>query len=564
MDMFKKLLFVALISTDAMAQYYLPEQLPIDLLQPTGRWFSGFISHNFPPIDSCGNGPINKGYDYLFESFEEAKEHFLNVANTENEDAKCFFERDELDSFSFGFLPNIYSNYYSKYWGMTEYFNRYPNNPYAKKLVYKCINIEYEYIYSVEYYVTPEYECLDGSCNSTQPACDMDVYARNLGSAGGKPFGHVGFIINPQRNDATILEVLKEPPIIHFDKKLSTELSENPIWGIRYGYGTATKNGDFTVSEAELLKIEGISQSYFCPQYTLLPKYQEGDFDHCAEFRCDTFIKYLFNKYLNTDLPPYNISDAPKDLFNAFINQRGEIANPAYQNIEGNYSQPVIDILNSTWDDYLDAKSTDDKLKALDGLNNIEGIPYSKLLDALRNIEDSEIKSKLLFIIFKKDYVPKPNSQEKNDIKQILDHLIKQSKDAKIISNSILVAHNILDSNDFNHYLNLVIDNISTVDNETRRFITNTILHVSYQDIILNGNLSETLNNIISGLNRDDVAIVYAIHVIKTPKNKLKKSKKYLLEVINSHKKKNLNSIQYKYYLNYGNKFIEEALNRLH
>ena len=135
------------------------------------------------------------------------------------------------------------------------------------------------------------------NANAGRPLMSGDVIGRDLTFPTLGYFGHVGMGTGDDIGlpTQTILEVLNQAPkpIIVFNSQADFR-SRDVYWGSRYGFA-----GYGSTTRAAL--VEGNHQRMWCPKYTITGQYtigsgniQTGQPYRCAEFRCDTFVAYIF------------------------------------------------------------------------------------------------------------------------------------------------------------------------------------------------------------------------------------------------------------------------------
>lgn len=471
----------------------------IEYIQPTGRWYQEAI-YDTGSVDSCGSDASSTKFKYvnLSSSFEEIKNKLYKQNYI---GGKCI---ETINDAIWKISDDWPIQYSFDTWEM--YMDRYPNSPRPKDVVYACtFDDDSHNDYYFSFILQPQYQCIDGTCNSFRKACPGDVYAGDLLRMPPGLFGHVGIISTREFENLPeisnkVIEVTNIEPIIHFDKNLSQIKKERDVWGVRYGYGKFS-HGEMDAVDSGKMAYIAIIQSQYCPQYTLKPIYHVGGSEeviitnpltndtreiltsNCAVFRCDTFVKYLYKEVLNTDIPPYNETQAPKDLFNAFPNQRGEIP-PVLAETYMTANIPFK--LNNEngrllWDLYKEQPNQlSQQLSYLDGIEELSDITYSELIDAIRNESNNELKTKLLFLITKK--IKTKEQIGKSDwvnLNSLLNVLLTENYDSRVIVNSLMLNRLMLTDNDL----------IATID----RLLLRLSNELSNQNLIMINNMINRL-----------------------------------------------------------------------
>lgn len=171
--------------------------------------------------------------------------------------------------------------------------------------------------------IEPMLHCVGAGCYADRPYCLADIIARDLDIKKISFVGHTALYAG-----AHVLEVLDDdaPELIHMST-IDGFKQKTPYWGSRYGLGRGVEKS-YTAAAA-ILNV-GFNQRQFFPEYTLLPIYKEGHFYVDNEqiyydkglFRCDTFVKYMYKKGLNEDVPPFKLYDTPYHQWKYMPHQR--------------------------------------------------------------------------------------------------------------------------------------------------------------------------------------------------------------------------------------------------
>lgn len=388
-----------------------------DKINPTGYWYTN-TEIDYYRIDGCFS-PLSGNairYEAIYDSFDEAKKEQFNK----------FYRGGECKEYSFELPFNPPEDWplSNSQWDALQ--KQRPNAPKTMDINYHCVKSNSEE-YSFYVRLQPQYRCDDRRCSEYRTACAGDIYAGDLLQSPFELLGHTGFIYSSAELDPTIshlvMEVLNTPPIIHTNTTLREIKNIRPVWGVRYGYGSLYESGEMTYFEAMAMFSAGLVQSQFCPIYTKEPIYKVGGYqsiivsnplnhqkkelltNNCAVFRCDTFIQYIYKAGLNVQLPPQYLLDMPKDLFNAFPNQRGDrtpvsnirlIENNTISTQNSKRSQELFALYQDKNKDRY-SRST-----ALDALVEANSIAFQALLIAAYNEEDNELKGQLLYLLFEK------------------------------------------------------------------------------------------------------------------------------------------------------------------
>ncbi len=142
-----------------------------------------------------------------------------------------------------------------------------------------------------------------------------EVLGRDLLLPGASWAGHVGVSTSRYiKNMSTdVIEVLNEPAVIQTNS-IANFKSRSPYWGSRWGALEKYRDSRVTRDDALWLTLwEANRQKAACPTYKMNATWQAGLYDsngkvkRCAQFRCDTFINYIFH-YGGVLLPSYNAS----------------------------------------------------------------------------------------------------------------------------------------------------------------------------------------------------------------------------------------------------------------
>lgn len=287
----------------------------------------------------------------------------------------------------------------------------------TQKHEYTC-TLDDSTTYDFEFEIEPAFHCTAEGCYEEAPNCIGDLVARYLDIPGVHSFGHTGMYAGQK-----VLEIISEEQEIVQLNPMTGFMGKTTYWGSGYNAAQQAEDVDPEIDYAagvEMVKI-GLKQRMFFPEYTLAPIYKEGRFyvkNHRIHyekglFRCDTYVKYMYKKVLNTDLPPYNIYQVPFHQWKAFVYKRNPPDNPAKEPTVGSGFQAsqqdrVTDILSR--DNISDAKKAieliaqfpklrtqEDRLRTFDSVS----VLYSResfrfLLEQYQLINDSRTKLRVL------------------------------------------------------------------------------------------------------------------------------------------------------------------------
>lgn len=527
----------------------------IDLIQPTGKWYQE-ATYDTGSVDGCGSNASSTKFKYenLSTSFEEIK----NKLYKQNYNGgKCI---ETIVDAIWKISDDWPIQYSFDTWEM--YMDRYPNSPRPKDVEYTCTFADDSYNdYYFSFTLQPQYQCIDGTCNSYRKACPGDVYAGDLLRMPPGLFGHVGIIWTREFEDLPeisnmVIEVTNIEPIIHFDKSLSQIKEERDVWGVRYGYGKLN-HGEMDVLDSGQMAYIAVIQSQYCPQYTLKPIYHVGGPEeviitnpltndtreiltsNCAVFRCDTFVKYLYKDVLNTDIPPYNETQAPKDLFNAFPNQRGEIP-PV---LAETYLTAHIPFKSNRdngrrlWDLYKKyPNQLSQQLNYLDEIEDLSDITYSELIDDINSESNNEVKTKLLFLITQK--IKTKEEFEKSDwvnLNSTLTVLLTENHDSRVIVNSLMLNRLMLTDDDLIATIDKLLLRLSSeFSNQNLIMINNTINRLLFELLLDNEgeNSRKRIMILLKKMDLNSTLQSFSILINDYPEKVIIPVKKYLYNYI--------------------------------
>lgn len=314
---------------------------------------------------------------------------------------QCTLSRSTVDSTPLTF-PQSYS--------YEDYLKLNPGEDHKiKKHAYEC-TLDDTTTYDFEFELEPAFHCTAQGCYEEVPNCIGDLVARYLDIPGVHGFGHTGMYAGQK-----VLEIISEDqdiiqlnPIEGFKKKTT-------YWGSGYNAAQTPEDVDPEIdydASVDMVKI-GLKQKIFFPEYTLAPIYKEGRFyvkNHQIAyekglFRCDTYVKYMYKKVLNTDLPPYNIYQVPFHQWKAFVYKRNPENNPAQEpsmnaaSVEALLSENSSDTQKATQliAQFPKLQTREERLKTFDSVS----VLYSResfifLLEQYHLVSDAKTKLRIL------------------------------------------------------------------------------------------------------------------------------------------------------------------------
>ncbi|MBA2651501.1 MAG: hypothetical protein H0U73_04440 [Tatlockia sp.] len=156
------------------------------------------------------------------------------------------------------------------------------------------------------------------------PIYPAEIVGRELSMSGFGWAGHIGITTANDISQVSdqIIEVMNDFPVIQINPLTHFKL-KNVYWGARFGISDRGDQGSQIIKEANL-------QRGFCPIYTSTAAFVAGTgYDdlgkptHCAVFRCDTFVNYVFHT-AGYELPTYNSFTFPVLVYNLFPKGHGD------------------------------------------------------------------------------------------------------------------------------------------------------------------------------------------------------------------------------------------------
>ncbi|MES2204519.1 MAG: hypothetical protein V4496_04775 [Pseudomonadota bacterium] len=295
-----------------------------------GSWYNDYNGFS-SGLDSCGVTIHNPGelFSSPEEVFEDAFSHISGCVYDDN----CYSHTNYVDDMPSEFISCNTDDWEKIILNQTsikmEYCNRY---------CYGDSDSESGY-YTV--WISPLYDCppntrlsydnitMEIGCTTTPTPCLADVVGRDLGSADGEFFGHVGLVASFGKANPNILEVLNgtnaDPTKIGiFLDPLYGENSfftQTKYWGSRY------EPQDFarlSLSLTSQVIQVGVDQQQYPLNYTLSTFYYPGGTqehpDNC-QFRCDSFVYYCYDAGAQIKLQPVldPLFTVPWTIFNDFM-----------------------------------------------------------------------------------------------------------------------------------------------------------------------------------------------------------------------------------------------------
>jgi len=431
-----------------------------DEISPTGYWYTS-AQIDYSKLDGCFLPSSLKSIHYaaLFPSFESAKKEEFDKGY-KGGTCKESIDFSSAKPQDWPLSPNQW----------VAFQKQRPDSPKPMSIHYHCILADSNQAdYSINFTLQPQYQCSDGTCALYRNGCAGDVYARDLLQFPVYLLGHTGIIYTSDEVDPKraylVMEVLDTPPIIHTDMSLAEMNKERPIWGVRYGYGQLNDNGEMSYMDALKMLSLGYIQSQYCPQYTKQPIYKLGSYsvasitnpfnhhvkqlltNNCAVFRCDTFVQYLYKAALDTQLPPQTIVQMPKDLFNAFPNQRGDSIPPSEAPILASELSTTPRAKNSdvSWAIFQNKQnSVFSRSASLDAIEDSKSIEFEALLQSIGTESVDELKSQLFGLLIQKAKENQMSRQNWNDIKTISINALHDSFDPRVVINALRLSDLVL------------------------------------------------------------------------------------------------------------------------
>jgi hypothetical protein len=499
----------------------------LDHIKPTGSWYTE-ITIDINKFGSCLLDYNYVDYKDLYPSFNAAKKAMFDK---EYKGGVC-----EETMRPGHFAPTGWPLSYDLW---DQLIQLHPGFPKETHFSFDCENTMGDYFF--DFNLQPQYNCSNTSCTHYVKACPGDIYAGDLLQKPIELLGHTGVIFDSINNiidkSLIVLEVLKTPPIIHFDKALIEIEKERPIWGVRYGHGKLTNDGEMTYLEAVSISEEGFIQSHFCPQYTTLPIYKVGGYGlnsnnlsggnnnafKCGVFRCDTFVQYLYKKVLNAQLPPQSPLHMPKDLFDAIPNQRGENVSFPLNKKEWKDKNPLPVGSENLWHAYQKKKLSDAQSElALDSIDSFHTISFKSLLLAINKENNQANKAKLLFILFNKISEEKPKD-EFNRIKAAVLTLIREEKNSIVLTNALILSPNLLSQAEIINEIKALIlrgnsfpkDDLTLIKKTINLVLFDVFSHSDSEDII------KEVYSLFSILDSESVLESLSVFINSMPENGL-------------------------------------------
>ena len=531
--------FAIVMSSNVMADDDL-----FDGIRPTGYWYTSALI-DFRNIDGCFS-PISVNatrYDAIFTSFNSAKTELFNKQYKGGEcEESNDVENEKPDDWPLS----------SHQWQAFQ--KQFPSSLKPMTIHYHCTspssrNEDYFFNFKLQ----PQYKCDDVTCSNYRKACAGDVYAGDLMQSPFEPLGHTGLVysadeVDPKKSHL-IMEVLNTEPIIHTDTPLSDVKNTRPVWGVRYGYGKLNDNGEMRYFDALRMLSLGFIQSQFCPIYTKEPIYKEGSYsfisihdpfnhqtkklltNNCAVFRCDTFVQYLYKTVLDVRLPPNNVLQMPKDLFNAFPNQRGDaVTNAVALNVENKQSKARQNKSSQALFEFYQDKdqSTYSRSASLDAINEPNQIKFKTLLKETRTEDVDELKSQLFYLMLEKAKKENISKEDWRSLKSMSLSALHDSFDPRIIVNALLISEIVLTPDDMITEIQCLLDRLSTNFTDNALIMINKAINSSLFHLMINSDsmiIHHQIDTMIGGLARDSVTESFSVFINMIPKEQLSFSK---------------------------------------
>lgn len=391
----------------------------------------------------------------------------------------------------------------------------------VKKHEYECI-LDDASTYTFDFEIEPAFHCTAEGCYEEVPNCIGDLVARYLDIPGVHGFGHTGMYAG----DA-VLEILAEEQEIVQLSPMSEFMKKTTYWGSGYNAAQNPEDVDPEIdyeSGVEMVKI-GLKQKMFFPEYTLAPIYKEGRFYvknnqiHYEKglFRCDTYVKYMYKKVLNTDVPPYNIYQVPFHQWKAFSYKRNPPNNPAQEpsinnGFQSDQEAVTAEIMfNSNISDAQKAarliaqfptlKTREERLRTFDSVS----ILYSResfmfLLEQYKLIDDPKTKLRILsplryqYLHYKND----PSfSKLVNSVRQIYERILNKSDNSALVRRAIEDMTLVFDSEQAEREL-------SSFDANDKRYRSAYLTSMSMA--MINNNHIEEALALVDNMNACEVA----------------------------------------------------------
>lgn len=428
-------LFIALFSVSGMAA--LRDVKPLD---NTYGWVKPDAQVVYKK-NACGGDVYDHGYANSGSYSDIAQKAF----DYYYKGGQCTLSKSTVDSTPLTF-PQSYS--------YQDYLKLNPGEDHKiKKHTYEC-TLDDASTYDFEFELEPAFHCTAQGCYEEVPNCIGDLVARYLDIPGVHGFGHTGMYAGDK-----VLEILAEEQEIVQLSPMSGFMKKTTYWGSGYNAAQTPEDIDPEIdyeSSVEMVKI-GLKQKMFFPEYTLAPIYKEGRFyvkNHQIAyekglFRCDTYVKYMYKKVLNTDLPPYNIYQVPFHQWKAFVYKRNPENNPAQEpnmnaaSVEGFLNENISDTQKATQliAQFPKLQTREERLKTFDSVS----VLYSResfifLLEQYHLVSDAKTKLRILsplryqYLHYKHDASFAPLVKQ---VKRIYEDILDKSNNPLLIRRAI-------------------------------------------------------------------------------------------------------------------------------
>jgi len=504
-----------------------------DQIVPTGYWYTSAVI-DYRRLDGCFSSISANAIDYesIFPSLEAAKKALFHQKYKGGQ-CKEFIASESDKPQDWPLSTNQWESFRKQR----------PSAPMPMSIRYDCVISQLaQGKYTINFRLNPQYRCTDGTCTPYRKACAGDVYAGDLLQSPLELLGHTGILYTAdelnQKESHLVMEVLNIPPIIHTNVPLNDIKKERPVWGVRYGYGTLNQYGEMSYLDALQMLALGLIQKQHCPVYTKQPIYKVGGYsliaiinpiNHqkkkllahtCAVFRCDTFIQYLYKTVLNVQLPPNTLLQMPKDLFNAFINQRGEII-PSARVIINRRIVPKRPNSLSAWDSYQNkTHSLFTRSASLDAIENSKLISFNNLIQAARTEHDEELKSQLLYLLFKKSKEEKITKSAWDNLKTISQHELHVSLDTRVITTSLLLSGLVLTDDDFLMAIQQLVARRPQFSDKNDLIMIDRALNMALFDLLIRTEVlavHQAIDTMVANLNSDEVIESFSVYINELP-----------------------------------------------
>lgn len=374
-----------------------------------------------------------------------------------------------------------------------------------------------------------------------------EIVGRNLNLAGFRWAGHVGITTGADISEIStqVIEVMCDTPVIQINPILQFKLA-SIYWGSRYGISDRGEGGTKIIKEANF-------QRGLCPIYTSTAAFEpgsgyddEGKPTHCAVFRCDTFINYVFHA-AGYDLPTYNSFTLPVTVFSSFPKGHGDgplaksllANNPQFspssinhlnakQLAEMNYDEflATIDlpankltqeIIDKTWnfanDSSLGAEKQTLIIDYLGLVGSVDLIP--KFIDFYSKVDNVELKSMLLrstFTLHQKFSWLKNHPQERANLQKFYAELLNKEltgRDAELVLRGFIN----LSSNDVLHSK---IEKIQTlISNQNSNASVELLIELSMKSKELETKAIPEIINLLSNENNPDLDDLFNQFIVR-------------------------------------------------